>query len=82
MQSPVKKPPTRRKASLPASERELWFRQDIERRWDISSPTFWRYRKNGTVPAPDRKIGQRDAWSRDRIIAAECVTPPAAVGQV
>jgi hypothetical protein len=81
MQSPDQKPPTRRrKVSLPAAERDIWFRKDIECRWDISSPTFWRYRKKKLIPEPDRKIGLRNAWSRDLIIAAERIasnSPPA-----
>jgi hypothetical protein len=77
MQAPAKKPRYKKKVSLPAAEREIWFRRDIELRWDISSPTFWRYRKKKLIPDPDRKIGQRDAWTPDLIIAAERITPPA-----
>jgi hypothetical protein len=81
MQIPDQKPRGRRtKVSVPAAERDIWFRQDIELRWQISSPTFWRYRQKKLIPDPDRKIGLRNAWSRDRIIAAELVTsktPPA-----
>jgi hypothetical protein len=57
--------------SVSAAEREIWSARDIMHRWNISEVTFWRYRKKGYVPAPDAKIGPRDAWYRDTILAAE-----------
>ena len=67
--STPKKRPT--KVSLPADQRELWSAKDIMLRWNISAPTFWRYRKRGLVPPPDRKIGTHRAWSRESVIASE-----------
>jgi predicted DNA-binding transcriptional regulator AlpA len=61
----------RRKVSLPPEQREVWSAKDIMLRWNISAPTFWRYRKNGHVPPPDRKIGMHHAWSRDSVLAIE-----------
>lgn len=61
----------RRKVSLPADQRELWCAKDIMLRWNISAPTFWRYRKLGLVPCPDRKIGMHPAWSRESVISME-----------
>jgi len=61
----------RRKVSLPADQRELWSAKDIMQRWNISAPTFWRYRKKGLVPNPDRKIGMHNVWTRDCVLSAE-----------
>jgi hypothetical protein len=40
-------------------------------RWNISAPTFWRYRKKGLIPAPDRRIGTNHVWLRETILSAE-----------
>jgi hypothetical protein len=75
MQSNLKPKVRRVKTSLPADQRELWSARDIQLRWNISAPTFWRYRSKGLIPAPDRRIGPRGVWSRETVIAAERNTP-------
>lgn len=64
--------------SVPAAEREIWEARDIMVRWNISPVTFWRYRRSGHVPPPDAKIGKRDAWRRETILATECSSTAAA----
>ncbi|HKQ14439.1 MAG TPA: hypothetical protein VJT80_13475 [Steroidobacteraceae bacterium] len=59
--------------SAPLDQRDIWTKPDIMVRWNISDPTFWRYRRQGHIPAPDAKIGTRKAWRRETILAAESV---------
>jgi hypothetical protein len=63
--------------SMPAAERDIWSATDIQARWNISAPTFWRYRRSGHVPPPDAKIGPHDAWRRETILATEVPQPAA-----
>jgi hypothetical protein len=63
--------------SAPLDDRGIWTKPDIMVRWNISEPTFWRYRRKGHIPEPDAKIGTHKAWRRETIIAAETVAPAA-----
>jgi len=62
---------SRKKVSLPPAERELWTAKDLRLRYDLSEPTFWRMRKDGKIPPPDVRVGVRDYWRRDHILARE-----------
>jgi hypothetical protein len=72
---------------LHTQTRELFFKRDLEERWQMSPVTFWRYRRAGLVPAPDLRCPNKDAWSRELIESyerqsAHCLAPKASATTV
>ena len=48
--------------------RVIW-QQGFREKLGISDPTFWRYKKDGKIPAPDVVIGTRRGWKVETVEA-------------
>jgi hypothetical protein len=65
-------PKAGRKIAIPASERPVWTRDDLRRRYNISAPTLWRWMKTGKIPTPDVHVaGKPHGWNQRTILNAE-----------
>ncbi|MCC7200707.1 MAG: transcriptional regulator [Gammaproteobacteria bacterium] len=52
------------------AERVLW-RRNLAARYDVCRETVWRWEKDGKIPAPDVRIGNRRGWRLETIRAHE-----------
>ena len=67
-----------RQGRAPREGTKVVWPSGVEARYDISTPTRWRWERDGKLPPRDVNIGGKTGWRPETLAAAERGEPAAA----